>query len=145
MATGGSSWLQACLAGGRGFTNWMCVMWDCPPDRAAYSRATTAAHQCVRALCPSADQSDNNVGRCQVAGRRMGRGQGYSQTSPAQALRQGEPVGPEWNAIDEISVRKGHKYPTLVLDLRSGKVVFVGDILVVLFAQESPHGESLYS
>lgn len=30
-------------------------------------------------------------------------------------------------AIDEISVAKGHKYLTLVLDLDSGAVVFVGD------------------
>jgi transposase len=30
-------------------------------------------------------------------------------------------------AIDEISVGKGHRYLTLVLDLRSGAVVFVGD------------------
>lgn len=35
--------------------------------------------------------------------------------------------GLEYIAIDEISVRKGHKYLTLVLDLRSGKVVFVGE------------------
>ena len=30
-------------------------------------------------------------------------------------------------AIDEISVRKGHKYLTLVMDLESGAVVFVGE------------------
>jgi transposase len=30
-------------------------------------------------------------------------------------------------AIDEISIGKGHKYLTVVLDLRSGAVVFVGD------------------
>jgi transposase len=30
-------------------------------------------------------------------------------------------------AIDEISVRKGHRYLTVVLDLESGAVVFVGD------------------
>jgi transposase len=30
-------------------------------------------------------------------------------------------------AIDEISVRKGHKYLTLVMNLRSGAVVFVGE------------------
>jgi len=30
-------------------------------------------------------------------------------------------------AIDEISIGKGHKYLTLVLDLRTGRVVFVGD------------------
>lgn len=30
-------------------------------------------------------------------------------------------------AIDEISVRKGHKYLTIVMDLESGAVVFVGD------------------
>lgn len=30
-------------------------------------------------------------------------------------------------AIDEISVRKGHKYLTLVMDLKSGAVVFVGN------------------
>lgn len=30
-------------------------------------------------------------------------------------------------AIDEISVRRGHKYVTLVMDLKSGAVVFVGD------------------
>ena len=30
-------------------------------------------------------------------------------------------------AIDEISVRKGHKYMTVVMDLESGAVVFVGD------------------
>jgi len=30
-------------------------------------------------------------------------------------------------AIDEIAIRKGHKYLTVVLDLKSGAVVFVGD------------------
>ncbi len=30
-------------------------------------------------------------------------------------------------AIDEIAVRKGHKYLTLVMDLRTGAVVFVGE------------------
>jgi len=30
-------------------------------------------------------------------------------------------------AIDEISIGKGHRYLTIVLDLRSGAVVFVGD------------------
>ena len=30
-------------------------------------------------------------------------------------------------AIDEIAIRKGHKYLTVVLDLQSGAVVFVGD------------------
>ena len=30
-------------------------------------------------------------------------------------------------AIVEISVRKGHKYLTLVMDLQSGAVIFVGD------------------
>ncbi len=30
-------------------------------------------------------------------------------------------------AIDEISIGKGHRYLTIVLDLESGKVVFVGD------------------
>ncbi len=30
-------------------------------------------------------------------------------------------------AIDEISIRKGHRYLTVVLDLDSGKVLFVGD------------------
>ena len=30
-------------------------------------------------------------------------------------------------AIDEISVRKGHKYLTIVMDLKSGSVVFVGE------------------
>ena len=30
-------------------------------------------------------------------------------------------------AIDEIAVRKGHKYLTVVMDLKSGRVIFVGD------------------
>lgn len=30
-------------------------------------------------------------------------------------------------AIAEIAIRKGHKYLTVVLDLQSGAVVFVGD------------------
>lgn len=30
-------------------------------------------------------------------------------------------------AIDEISIRKGHKYITLVMDLVRGNVIFVGD------------------
>ena len=30
-------------------------------------------------------------------------------------------------AIDEIAVAKGHRYMTVVLDLDSGAVVFVGD------------------
>jgi transposase len=29
-------------------------------------------------------------------------------------------------AVDEISIRKGHRYLTVVLDYRSGRVVFVG-------------------
>jgi transposase len=32
-----------------------------------------------------------------------------------------------WIAIDEIAVAKGHKYLTVVMDLKSGAVVFVGD------------------
>ena len=35
--------------------------------------------------------------------------------------------GLRYIAIDEISVKKGHKYLTLVMDLQSGAVVFVGD------------------
>lgn len=30
-------------------------------------------------------------------------------------------------AIDEIAVKKGHRYLTVVLDLESGAVIFVGD------------------
>ena len=30
-------------------------------------------------------------------------------------------------AIDEIAIGKGHRYLTIVLDLDSGKVLFVGD------------------
>jgi hypothetical protein len=30
-------------------------------------------------------------------------------------------------AIDEISVRKGHQYLTVVLDMTSGAVIFVGN------------------
>jgi transposase len=33
----------------------------------------------------------------------------------------------QYLAIDEIAVKKGHKYVTVVLDLESGAVVFVGD------------------
>lgn len=33
----------------------------------------------------------------------------------------------EYIAIDEISIKKGHRYVTLVMDLKSGAVVFVGD------------------
>ena len=30
-------------------------------------------------------------------------------------------------AIDEIAIRKGHKYLTIVMDLHTGRVIFVGD------------------
>lgn len=30
-------------------------------------------------------------------------------------------------AMDEIAVRKGHEYLTVVMDLKSGRVIFVGD------------------
>jgi transposase len=33
----------------------------------------------------------------------------------------------EYIAIDEIAVKKGHNYLTVVMDLKSGRVVFVGD------------------
>lgn len=33
----------------------------------------------------------------------------------------------EYMAIDEIAVKKGHKYLTIVMDLESGRVMFVGD------------------
>jgi transposase len=32
-----------------------------------------------------------------------------------------------WIAVDEIAVKKGHKYLTVVLDLETGAVIFVGD------------------
>jgi len=35
--------------------------------------------------------------------------------------------GLKYIAIDEISVRKGHKYLTVVMDLTGGKIVYVGD------------------
>ena len=34
-------------------------------------------------------------------------------------------------AIDEIAIRKGHKYLTVVMDLHTGRVIFVGDYTVV--------------
>ena len=30
-------------------------------------------------------------------------------------------------AVDEISIGKGHRYLTVILDLKSGAVIFVGD------------------
>jgi len=33
----------------------------------------------------------------------------------------------KWIGIDEFSVKRGHKYQTIVLDLHSGQVVFVGE------------------
>lgn len=33
----------------------------------------------------------------------------------------------QWIAIDEISIGRGHRYLTIVLDLRSGAVVFIGE------------------
>lgn len=33
----------------------------------------------------------------------------------------------QYLAIDEIAVRKGHKYMTIVMDLKTGQVIFVGD------------------
>jgi transposase len=35
--------------------------------------------------------------------------------------------GIQFLAIDEISVKKGHKYKTLVMDLESGRVVYIAD------------------
>ena len=32
-----------------------------------------------------------------------------------------------FSAIDEIAIKKGHKYLTVVLDLQTGAVVFVGE------------------
>ena len=42
-------------------------------------------------------------------------------------LRQAEAEGLRQIAIDEIAVGKGHRYLTVVLNLESGAVVFVGD------------------
>jgi hypothetical protein len=39
MAAYGTFWLQACLAGRRGATDWVFVVWNCPPDQGAYCRA----------------------------------------------------------------------------------------------------------
>jgi transposase len=46
-------------------------------------------------------------------------------------------------AVDEIAVRRGHQYVTVVLDYLSGRVVFVGkdrkaDTLISFFDQMSP-------
>lgn len=35
--------------------------------------------------------------------------------------------GLKWLAIDEISIGKGHRYLTVVMDLKGGRVVFVGE------------------
>lgn len=90
--------------------------------------AAAAAHQGVRAFCPGADQGDDDAKTLpgcwasafdvvkDILKRHLHRRFGKSSLA-----------GLEYIATTEISVRKGHKYLTLVMDLRSGKVVFVGD------------------
>ena len=36
--------------------------------------------------------------------------------------------------IDEFAVRKGHVYKTIVVDLRSGRIIYVGEGKLVIFA-----------
>jgi transposase len=57
----------------------------------------------------------------------VGPDQGHPKTLSAQALRATRLKDLRQIAVDEISIAKGHKYLTGVMDLDSGAVVFVGD------------------
>jgi transposase len=57
----------------------------------------------------------------------LGHHQGHPSQQPAASLRQAQAAQAQQIAIDEIAVAKGQRYLTVVLNLLSGAVVFVGD------------------
>ena len=59
-------------------------------------------------------------------GRELGHGQGHPEGAPGAALPTAEAAASEAIAIDEICIGRGHRYLTVVLDLDSGAIVFVG-------------------
>ena len=68
---------------------------------------------------------------CQDVAHHLGVSWGMIRDIEAEHLnrRFGKPRLKDVNhiAIDEIAVRKGHKYMTVVLDLETGRVIFVGE------------------
>lgn len=57
----------------------------------------------------------------------MGHGQGHSESRSSKTVWEAQLEGVRSLAIDEIAIAKGHRYLTVVMDLDSGAVVFVGD------------------
>ena len=98
-----------------------------PPGQGPLRRPQEQLHPLLRALRPGAVPPHDHQGRGPAPGRRLGHDQGHPEARPVAALRQAQAQHLRAIAIDEIAVGKGHRYLTVVLDLVSGAVVFVGD------------------
>jgi hypothetical protein len=97
------------------------------PDRGPLRRPAAERHQGLRAVRAGALPEDDHPRR----GRPPGVGRDLVKDIQKRDLSR-RYARPELKhlrriAIDEIAVAKGHRYLTLVLDLDSGAVVFVGD------------------
>ena len=79
------------------------------------------------ALCPGAAAPHDNPRRRQASRRRLGHDQGHPEARLLRRYAKPKLKHLRHIAIDEIAIAKGHRYLTVVLDLDSGAVVFVGD------------------
>ena len=96
------------------------------PGKDSLCRRQEALHQSVCPIRIGTLAIDDDSGRGQSPGSFVGYSQGDPEGPSHQALRKPKLKRVKQIAIDEISIGKGHRYVTVVLDLDSGAVVFVG-------------------
>ena len=88
--------------------------------------AATQLHQSLCPLCLGTVPAHDHQGRRPALGHQLGRDQGDPETDLQQRFGRPKLKHLRQIAIDEISIGKGHRYLTIVLDLESGAVVHVG-------------------
>ena len=94
----------------------------------AFAKPNATPHPRVRAICPRPPAKHDVRGRCPTLGRFVGHDPRHREgTSQRHYDKPRLKDVTQRIAIDEIAVRKGHKYMTVVLDLDTGRVIFVGD------------------
>ena len=84
-------------------------------------------YPCLGARCFGIVPAYDHQGCVPVPEGEPGCGQRHSEKKPQPAICNPKLKKLKQIAIDEISIGKGHRYLTIVPDLKSGAVIFVGD------------------
>jgi hypothetical protein len=91
--------------------------------QAEFHRREQALYPFLYAYCAGFVKVYHHQGRCRLSACRLGSGQTDPQTETGSLCRRQQFKDLVYLGIDEFSLRKGHKYMTIFMNLNTGRII----------------------